>query len=338
MRVGLVLGGGGAVGLAYHAAALAALEHELEWDPCDADVIVGTSAGAVIAALLRRGVSAADLAAVAVEGTPLTMPPGLADALRVAPTFEPVGLRRWLLRRPRFPSVGTLGRVITRPWTFDLTHALASVLPDGPIDITQGRARLVELFGRSWPEGELLLCTVGQRDLRRVVFGRDARPPVWQAVAASCAIPSYFRPIEIDGATYVDGGVRSPTNADVLARHDLDLVVIVSPMSAQHIGRVGYEAVMRRHAKGRLRREQRRLEDAGIPTLVIEPNDAVTRLTGLNLMNDEHVDVIVHEAYFDASDQLRSTRARSMLATLNTRTRRRRDLREPDTDSAVARP
>ena len=65
MRVGLVLGGGGAVGLAYHAAALAALEHELEWDPRDAEVIVGTSAGAVIAALLRRGVSAADLAGYA---------------------------------------------------------------------------------------------------------------------------------------------------------------------------------------------------------------------------------------------------------------------------------
>ena len=49
MRVGLVLGGGGRIGLAYHAGALAALEHDLGWDPRSADVIVGTSVGAVSA-------------------------------------------------------------------------------------------------------------------------------------------------------------------------------------------------------------------------------------------------------------------------------------------------
>src|SRR3954447_1615368 len=66
-RIALVLGAGGVVGQAYHAGALAALEHDLGWDPREADVIVGSSAGSVTGALLRLGVSAADLASAAVE-------------------------------------------------------------------------------------------------------------------------------------------------------------------------------------------------------------------------------------------------------------------------------
>jgi len=65
-RVGLVLGGGGAVGAAYHAGALAAIEQDLGWDARNAAVIVGTSAGSLVGALLRLGVPATDLAALTV--------------------------------------------------------------------------------------------------------------------------------------------------------------------------------------------------------------------------------------------------------------------------------
>jgi predicted acylesterase/phospholipase RssA len=60
-RIGLVLGAGGVVGHAFHAGALAALEDETGWDPRSADVIVGTSAGSVVAALLRAGFRTHDL-------------------------------------------------------------------------------------------------------------------------------------------------------------------------------------------------------------------------------------------------------------------------------------
>jgi NTE family protein len=60
-RVGLVLGAGGVVGQAYHAGVLAALEHDLRWDPRSAGIIVGTSAGSITASLLRGGVRAGDL-------------------------------------------------------------------------------------------------------------------------------------------------------------------------------------------------------------------------------------------------------------------------------------
>ncbi len=63
--VGLVLGAGGVVGRAYHAGVLAALESEVGWDPRSADVIVGSSAGSITGTLLRLGVPASDLSALA---------------------------------------------------------------------------------------------------------------------------------------------------------------------------------------------------------------------------------------------------------------------------------
>ncbi|MEO6025656.1 MAG: patatin-like phospholipase family protein, partial [Candidatus Binatia bacterium] len=70
-RIGLVLGAGGATGHAFHIGVLSALEEATGWDPRTADVIVGTSAGAVIAALLRGGLSPRDLAARAL-GDPMS--------------------------------------------------------------------------------------------------------------------------------------------------------------------------------------------------------------------------------------------------------------------------
>src|SRR5437763_1833905 len=77
-----------------------------------------------------------------------------------------------------------------------------------------------------------------------------------RAVAASCAIPGYFHPVEINGEVYVDGGVHSPTNAGVLRGHELDLVLVSSPMSVDLSAvrptlDVGVRAAMHRY----LRRE-----------------------------------------------------------------------------------
>ena len=79
-RVGLVLGAGGVVGQAYHSGVLAALEHDLGWDPRTAEVIVGTSAGSITGALLRNGVPASELAAWSVRA-PLSAEGALLEQL-----------------------------------------------------------------------------------------------------------------------------------------------------------------------------------------------------------------------------------------------------------------
>lgn len=315
MRVGLVLGAGGVTGVAYHAAALAALERELGWDPRTADIVTGTSAGSVTGALLRRGISAGDMALIAVGDEPLATPGGIARALHDRPEFPSVSLRS-LVGRPRLPSAALVGAWLRRPWRVDPISALISVLPDGQLDLTEHASALDELLGSPWPDDDLWICAVRHNDLRRVVFGRDLRVRLAAAVAASCAIPGYFRPVQIGRRAYLDGGVRSPTNADVLRRSPLDLAVIVSPMSGRDLGRLGAVTAVRRHARGKLAGERRRLEAAGIPSVVIEPGPAVIEALGVDFMSHARTADIVEAAMADTAEQVGAPVVRTLLAGL----------------------
>jgi NTE family protein len=58
---------------------------------------------------------------------------------------------------------------------------------------------------------------------RTVIFRRGAVAP---AVHASCAIPGVFVPVQIDGRTYVDGGVTNPVPASVA--RDLGAEVVIA--------------------------------------------------------------------------------------------------------------
>ena len=337
MRVGLVLGGGGVTGLAYHAAALAAIEHDLGWDPRAADVVVGTSAGSIVAAMLRRGVPASDLSTIAVGGDPTATPAGIVRALRDRPDLPPVRLSALVGRPPRLPSLDLLGAWVRRPWRLDPVNVVASVIPDGTLDLVEHASGLDEILGSRWPDEPTWICAVRQRDLRRVVLGRDVVSPLAPAVAASCSIPGYFRPVDIGGVSYVDGGVRSPTNADVLRTSpELDVAVVVSPMSGRQLSRFGARSLVRRHARARLDGERKRLEAAGIPVVVIEPGPEVIAALGTDFMSDAGAKDIVAATFLDTGDQLRTPRAQDLLGGLVDRSRgeaeaprRRRRARRP---------
>jgi NTE family protein len=323
MRVGLVLGGGGVTGLAYHAGALAALERTTGWDPRLSEIVVGTSAGSVVGALLRRRIAAGDLAAIAVGDEPRSSPPAITRALRDRPEFPPVRLRSLVARPPRLPGPALIGAWLRRPWRIDPVSALASVVPDGRLDLADHTTALDEVLGSPWTDEDLWVCVVRRRDLRRVVLGRDATARLADAVTASCAIPGYFRPVEIDGETYLDGGVRSPTNADVLRRADLDLAIVVSPMSGRGLGRLGGPATMvRRHARARLDGERRRLQAAGIPTVVLEPGPAVIDVLGPDFMSDARTGDIVAATAADTAEHLRSPVVEALVAGLTAAARR----------------
>jgi NTE family protein len=327
VRVGLVLGAGGVTGLAYHAAALAALERELGWDPRSAEVVVGTSAGSVVAGMLRRGVAAGDMAAIAVGDEPASSPPGVAAVLRDRPAFPPVRLRSLVGRPPRLPPLGLLQAWARQPWRLNPVTAVAGIIPDGTLDLVEHTSALDDLLGDRWPDDDLWICAVRQSDLRRTVLGHEVDAPLSSAVAASCAIPGYFRPVRIGDDAYVDGGVRSPTNADVLSRTTVDLAVVVSPMSGRE-PRLNLAALIRRHARSRLDGERRRLAAAGIPTVVIEPGPEVIRALGTDFMSDAGSSDIVAAALEDTAAQLRAPVVRTLVAGLAA---------EGETDRRVAR-
>jgi NTE family protein len=77
-----------------------------------------------------------------------------------------------------------------------------------------------------WPKVPLRIVAVNAKDGRPVVFDRASGVPLADAVAASCAVPGVWPPVTIGGDRYVDGGVRSHTNADFASACGRVLVVL----------------------------------------------------------------------------------------------------------------
>jgi len=317
-RVGLVLGAGGVVGHAFHAGVLRALAEATGWDPRSAEVIVGTSAGAHVGALLRGGFSAADIAA-RTAGEPVSAE-GARILRRIGPNEPIPGPRS---RSIGMASPGLLLRTVVRPWQAPRLGSLtAAALPRGRVSLDPFAARLRWLFESGWPEAALWLCAVRLRDGRRVVLGQPGAPAtdVGTAVAASCAIPGWFAPVQIGGMWYVDGGVHSPTNLDAVAGLGLDLVVVSAPMSvARGVRRRSVDLPARRALRLRLADEARRVRRQGTPVVAFQPTAVDLEVMGLNSMNPRRRYPVVRRAYESALGRLQQPEGRERLAALGDR-------------------
>jgi NTE family protein len=285
VRIGLVLGAGGSLGVAYHGAVLGTISEVTGWDPRTAAVILGTSAGSITGSLLRAGLSAEDLMGIS-ESLPLSVQGR--ELAAIGRPHRPRPQPRHLLQfRPVADLLGVVHGV-THPLTHSPGALVAALMPSGGIPTDAISVGIDAVYAGSWPPDALWLCSVGLRHGRRVVFGAPGGPAatVGQAVAASCAIPGYFRPVAIGGERYVDGGVWSPTNLDVLADVGLDLVIVSAPMSqASTWPNLALDTLVRQSLRARLRGEMAALRRAGVPVVSIEPDRRVARAMGLNLMD-----------------------------------------------------
>jgi NTE family protein len=147
------------------------------------------------------------------------------------------------------------------------------------------------------------------------VFGRPGAPAATPgaAVAASCAIPGVNAPVAIGDRLYVDGGGWSPTNADVLAGQGLDLVVVVSPMTAQPGAAAHHrDAKVRAACRAMLLAEVARLRAGGTRVVVIEPDagdlDAMGRLIGIDVLDEGRCDAVVRRVRASTVEQVREGR------------------------------
>jgi NTE family protein len=304
-RVGLVLGAGGTTGAAFHAGTLLALEQDLGWDPRTADLIVGSSAGSIVGALLRTGLSADDLAAWGASA--VASPSGRVSRL-LLDELEAVGYRITPSSlRVRLPSAGMIRRAL-RPSQLKMHTAVMSLLPQGWINAGESLQRLGTLR-EGWPQERLWITAVRVADARRVVFGReDHRATLGQAIAASCAIPAFFRPVEIGRHRYIDGGAHSPTNADLLIDAGVDVAVVLSPMSARADAlRRRPDHVLRSLFSRRLAVECQTLRNAGIEVHVFQPNAETLAVMGINALDRGRSPHVVRESFLGAGAHVSSS-------------------------------
>jgi NTE family protein len=289
VRTALVLGAGGLTGQAYHLGALSALHDLAGFDGRRADVLVGTSAGSLVAAGEPGGGMSAGDQAAALSGEPLSAEGAAllrasrarARAAAAAADEEVVLTGR---RRPLAP--GAVLAAARRPWGVRPGAVVSSLLPAGRTSTESISYGVRKLHGLEWPDVDLRVCALRARDARRVVFGTPSAPStdVGTAVAASCAIPGYFAPVNVDGEHYVDGGGHSPTNADVVRADHPDLVVVLSPMSyGPGAGRTP-DAAVRFAVRRYLAREVRLLRRRGATVVAFQPTAADITAMGLNPM------------------------------------------------------
>lgn len=299
-KIGLVLGAGGIAGYSFHAGALNALEESTGWDPRTSEIIVGTSAGSGIAAMVRGNVSCSELLDRIMSVT--TDPDGMARLREVS------GRGERLLSGALFgpASVSLVARELLRGPRMRPMRMLAGALPAGRVDTFAVGEQAGTLHGPQWPSDALWIAAVSLDTGEMSVFGRDpVEVDVASAVEASCAIPAFYRPVVINGQRYVDGGMRSATNADLLAEMDLDLVVVLSPMSMDALEyRSPLKTAIRTFPRMQVRSEIEALEAAGIPTLLLEPDAAVSEAVGVNPMDPTRVVSVLVAASSAAAEAL----------------------------------
>jgi NTE family protein len=288
-RWGLVLGAGGVLGAAWTVGALAALEQAHGVDAREAEVLVGTSAGSVLAAALGCGV-----------GVDVLLDHQRGAAPRGdRPLFDydldrDSGGALPPLPRPGIGSARGVLRTALRPRRVTPMAALSAALP-------QGRGSL-EPLGRlvdgvcprgAWAAHPATWVVTTDYDTgRRVVLGRDGAPhaSLRDAVMASCAIPGWYAPVRIGGRRYVDGGACSPTSVDVVRPLGLDRVYVLSPMASLHYdipttlaGRL--ERQFRRLTTKRVVGEIKKVAAAGTEVVFLGPTAEDLDVLGANLMD-----------------------------------------------------
>ncbi|WP_244304119.1 patatin-like phospholipase family protein [Streptomyces lydicus] len=207
---GLVLGPGGIIGTAWTAGLAHGLRHE-GVDLGEAELTVGTSAGAIVAAALSSGQDLERFAAPA----PVAGPRPRTDARLMGEVFAVLG-------NPGLEPAEARRRV----GRIALDHAD----PEAEQALLAVRRALIGTD--TWPDRRLLITAVDAATGEPVVWDRSSGVPLTQAVAASSAFPGAAPPVTVQGRRYMDGALRSGTNAD-LARGCRALLV-VDPMAHLH--------------------------------------------------------------------------------------------------------
>jgi NTE family protein len=314
-RTGLVLGAGGVLGAAWMTGALACLRDRLPCAAPDVDVIVGTSAGSVLAAALRSRAPLEEMMAWQRGEATGTLSESVALAARAGP-LPP--MPRW-----RFGSVPLARAALLTPHRVPWWVGASAWLPYGRDQHAALRSLVSALHlrhhqqaGRDgppppWVDGHTWVAAVDYDTGQRVLFGRAEAPPasISEAVAASCSIPGWYEPTVIGGRRYVDGGVRSATSLGVLSGTDVEDIYVLAPMASTEADHplqphLRMERRLRQVITHALLRQAKALGAEGRRVIVLTPGPRDLAAMGINLMDPRRREAVMDLSFRTCADAL----------------------------------
>ncbi|HUA32258.1 MAG TPA: patatin-like phospholipase family protein [Candidatus Binataceae bacterium] len=265
----LVLGGGGPVGIAWEAGLLAGLA-EGGVDLSDADFIVGTSAGSFVGAQIAMGKAPGALAApILAESAPAPESRPSSDR----PAGPPPDLTMLITKMAEAASGKRPAREVRAEigkWALE-----AKTMSEEAFIAGFGRS-FNELPDDTWPERNYACTAVDALTGEFVVWNKEAGAGIKRAVASSCSVPGVFPPITIKGRRYIDGGMRSATNADLAKGYDVAIVVAVTGAATDKISE---------QFRKQLDKEIAVARESGTKVELIVPDAASLQAFGINLMD-----------------------------------------------------
>lgn len=330
-RTALVLGAGGLLGSAWMTGALSALEERIDRPLGDLDLVVGTSAGSVLGAALRCGMTVDELLAHQQGVDPAVIAPEL-DELVDLPDIHVLEQESGDGLPPvPWPVMGSprmLACALVHPSRRNPVILASAMVPLGRarmgslINMVAAMQTRIGVTTDGWMPGPpLWIVAVDYDSGRRVVFGRAGGPEssVGDAVLASCSIPGWFAPQTIGGRRYVDGGIASSTSLGLLARPGapvLDEVFVLAPMASHHyddprdpLARM--ERRLRRLLTRWLDVEVAAVRATGTRVTVLTPGPADLAAMGWNLMNPRRRERVLDTALATSRGALTAALAES---------------------------
>jgi NTE family protein len=254
--VGLCLGGGGLTGAMYEVGVLAAVEDAItDFRATDFDLFVGVGSGAPVACALAGGVSALRIYRALLDPADDFFPLARAHLLQ----FDSPELKR--MGRSAFgASRRMVGSLVTRHLRTDLWGEIDRFydsMPAGLCSLSPFEQLLAHMWKRrgiperfSELEGRVLIVT---NDLDRgepAIFGTGHRDdvPVTRALAAACASPGLYAPVQIGDRDYVASAPSEARHVELAVAEGCTTLLMINALVPVHAD--GRSAVPTGHGPG----------------------------------------------------------------------------------------